>query len=415
MKKRILGTLLATALLGASLTGCADQSATSSAASKDTENASASVEQTEDVDDTGDAIKLGVLFSASGSTSTFEDVCANIVQMMVDDVNANGGINGKQIVTVREDYASDPTVAVEKMKKLIMQDHVIATVGTYASASRNAVKPVAEENDSLLVYPTSYEGETPSKDIVYTGAISQQMWEIFVPWLEEKYGNKIFFLYNDSTGTVLMTEQAIAVAEQTGAEIVGSEIVPTGHTDFSSVITKIIAADPDVIISGMWSDSEAALYKQLANYGISMKDLPVAGVTSDENVYKAAGNVCEGAVLCASYLNTLDNEANTEWKETYYGKYDDSYELTALAESTYVGTYFLLEALKKIDNDDYSTESILKNMEGITLDAPEGEITYNPESHHFNMSYKIGVVNSDAKLDVIYTSDLIEQNPLVTD
>lgn len=403
MKRKILGLVLAISMLGSLLTGCSKVSDAPETANSEATEVS--------VADTSDAIKLGVLFSSSGSTSTFEDVCANIVQMMVDEVNADGGINGKQIVTIREDYASDPTVAVEKMKKLILQDGVTATIGTYASASRNAVKPVAEENDSLLFYPTSYEGENPSKDIVYMGAVSQQMWEIFIPWLEEKYGNNIFFLYNDSTGTMLMTEQAIAVAEATGANVVGTEIVPTGHTDFSSVITKIMAAEPDVIVSGMWSDSETALYKQLANYGISMKDLPVAGVTSDENVYKAAGNVCEGAVLCASYLNTIDSDVNKAWKDSYYSKYDDSYELTALAESTYVGTYFLIEALKKIDNGDYSTANILANMEGITLTAPEGEIIYNPASHHFNMSYKIGVVNSDSKLDVVYTSDLIEQNP----
>ena len=68
----------------------------------------------------------------------------------------------------------------------------------------------------------------------------------------------------------------------------------------------------------MWSDSETALYKQLANYGISMKDMPVASITSDENVYKAAGSVAEGAILCASYMNTIDNAANTAWKDDYY-------------------------------------------------------------------------------------------------
>ena len=123
---------------------------------------------------------MGVLFSSSGSTSTLEDVCANVVQMKVDEVNAEGGINGKQIEILREDYNSDPTVAVEKIKKLILQDEVVATIGTYASASRNSVKPVVEENDSLLFYPTSYEGENPSGNIVYMGAVSQQQWEYFI-------------------------------------------------------------------------------------------------------------------------------------------------------------------------------------------------------------------------------------------
>ncbi len=418
MKKRLISLVLSVAMVVSVLTGCtkASEETKSEASVADTENTAESTDDSAEVAATnGDEIKIGVLFSSSGSTSTYEDVCANIVQMMVDEVNATGGINGKKIVTVREDYGSDPTVAVEKMKKLILQDEVIATIGTYASASRNSVKPVVEENNSLLFYPTSYEGETPSDNIVYMGAISQQQWEIFVPWLKETYGDKMFFIYNDSTGTKLMTEQAISVCEEIGGTIVGEEIVPTGHTDFSTVITKITAAEPDVIVSGMWADSETALYKQLANYGISMKDLPVASVTSDENVYKAAGSVSEGAILCASYVNTVDNEANTTWKDSYYTTFDDSYELTALSESTYVGTYYLIESLKKIADGDYSTENILKNMEGITLEAPEGEIVYNADTHHFNMSYKIGVANAEGKLDVVYTSDLVEQDPLASE
>lgn len=418
MKKRLISLVLSVAMVVSVLTGCtkASEETKSETSVADTENTAESTDDSAEVAATnGDEIKIGVLFSSSGSTSTYEDVCANIVQMMVDEVNAAGGINGKKIVTVREDYGSDPTVAVEKMKKLILQDEVIATIGTYASASRNSVKPVVEENNSLLFYPTSYEGETPSDNIVYMGAISQQQWEIFVPWLKETYGDKMFFIYNDSTGTKLMTEQAISVCEEIGGTIVGEEIVPTGHTDFSTVITKITAAEPDVIVSGMWADSETALYKQLANYGISMKDLPVASVTSDENVYKAAGSVSEGAILCASYVNTVDNEANTTWKDSYYTTFDDSYELTALSESTYVGTYYLIESLKKIADGDYSTENILKNMEGITLEAPEGEIVYNADTHHFNMSYKIGVANAEGKLDVVYTSDLVEQDPLASE
>lgn len=414
MKKKLLGLILTTAMVAFSLVGCSKVSDETSATGNESTTES-TADDTAAATTSGDEIKIGVLFSSSGSTSTLEDVCANIVQMMVDDVNANGGINGKKITTIREDYGSDPTVAVEKMKKLILQDEVIATVGTYASASRNSVKPVVEENNSLLFYPTSYEGETPSANIVYMGAVSQQQWEIFIPWLKETYGDKMFFVYTDSTGAKLMTEQASAVCEEIGGTVVGEEAVPAGHTDFSTMITKIMAAEPNVIVSGLWADSETALYKQLSNYGVNMKDLPVASVSADENVYKAAGSVAEGAILCASYENTIENDANTAWKDAYYAAYDDSYELTALSESTYVGTYYLIEALKAITDGDYSAENILKQMETITMDAPEGEIEYNAATHHFNMTYKVGVVNAEGKLDVVYTSELIEQDPLASE
>lgn len=409
MKKKVLALLLAATMMLSALPGC-----TAADGTTDTADTSSGKTESSSASD-GDTIKLGVLFSSSGSTSTLEDVCANVVQMEVDEVNAEGGINGKQIEIIREDYGSDPTVAVEKAKKLILQDEVVATIGTYASSSRNSVKPIVEENDSLLFYPTSYEGEKPSDNIVYMGAVSQQMWEYFIPWLKEKYGEKMFFVYSDTTGAQLMTEQAADVCEKTGGKIVGEEAVPTGQTDFATILTKVKEADPDVIISGLWSDSETAMYKQFENYSLSMDDMPVCSVMADENVYKAAGSVAEGAILCASYENTVENDANTAWKENYYATFDDSYEMTALSESTYIGIYYLLEALKAIDDDDYSAENILAHMKDVTMDAPEGEIEYNADTHHFNMTYKIGKVNSEGLLDIIDTSDLIVQNPLASE
>lgn len=411
MKKRLWSNITAVAMATLLLTGCGAAADTASAPDTASDSAAETTAAEPETSAEGE-IKLGVLFSSSGSTSTVEDVCANIVEMVVDDVNADGGINGKKIVTIREDYGSDPTVAVEKIKKLILQDKVTATIGTYASASRNSVKPIVEENNSLLFYPTSYEGEEPSPNIVYMGAVSQQQWEIFIPWLKENYGEKMFFVYTDSTGAKLMTEQGAAVCSEIGGTVVGNEAVPAGHTDFSTIITKISSEQPDVIVSGLWADSETALYKQLGNYGISMKDMPVASVSADENVYKAAGSIAEGAILCASYENTIDNPANTGWKEEYYSKYDDSYELTALSESTYVGITYLVESLKKITDDDYSAENILANMKDVTIAAPEGELAYNSETNHFNMSYKIGICNAEGALDVVYTSDLITQDPL---
>ena len=144
MKKKVMALLLTATMMISALTGC-----TAADGTTDTADTSSGKTESSSASD-GDTIKLGVLFSSSGSTSTLEDVCANVVQMVVDEVNAEGGINGKKIETIREDYGSDPTVAVEKAKKLILQDEVVATIGTYASASRNSVKPVIEENDSLL-------------------------------------------------------------------------------------------------------------------------------------------------------------------------------------------------------------------------------------------------------------------------
>ena len=356
-------------------------------------------------------IKIGTLFSASGTQAITEDICSNVVSMIADEVNASGGINGRELIVIKEDNASDATIASEKAKKLILDDEVSAIIGACTSASKNAVKPIVEENNSLLIYPNSYEGEIPSPNIVYSASIAYYHWEILIPWLMENYGDNIFFIYTDSTGSGLMARSAMDVCTAQGGQVVGDEAVPSGHTDFSTIINKITAAEPDAIVSVLWNDSEAAFYKQLANYGISQKDLPVAGVSADENIYKAVGQDAEGAVLCTTYINTLDNPVNNSWKEEYYAAYGTDYELNAFAELTYVGTKLLVESLKSIDDGDYSSENIMAHMDGLEIDAPEGKVIYDGSTHHCSMTFKIGVVNSECTLDVIYESEMVKQDP----
>ena len=92
-------------------------------------------------DATADGIKIGVLSSTTGPFSISEKPILNAAKLAIDEINAAGGIKGKKLIPVYEDYASDPAKATEKIKKLILQDKVVATVGTISSATRLAVIP----------------------------------------------------------------------------------------------------------------------------------------------------------------------------------------------------------------------------------------------------------------------------------
>ena len=103
--------------------------------------------------DRGDTVKVGLLAASSGGTSVLDGYIANAVMMAVDEINGAGGINGKQIEVVREDYASDPATAAEKAEKLIVNDKVVCILGVVLSSCRQAVLPVVEKYDNLLIYP----------------------------------------------------------------------------------------------------------------------------------------------------------------------------------------------------------------------------------------------------------------------
>ncbi len=109
-------------------------------------------------------IKVGVLHSLSGTMSISETTVRDSTLMAIDEINAAGGVLGRQIVPIVEDGASDWPTFAEKARKLLLEDGVSVIFGDWTSASRKAMLPVVEENDGLLFYPVQYEGleESPT-------------------------------------------------------------------------------------------------------------------------------------------------------------------------------------------------------------------------------------------------------------
>src|SRR5450631_4638629 len=117
-----------------------------------------------------DTIKVGILHSLSGTMAISETVLKDVALMTIDEINAKGGVLGKQLEPVVVDPASDWDLFAEKAKQLITQDKVAVTFGCWTSVSRKSVLPVFESNNALLFYPVQYEGEEQSLNVFYTAA-----------------------------------------------------------------------------------------------------------------------------------------------------------------------------------------------------------------------------------------------------
>src|SRR5690606_24574316 len=107
---------------------------------------------------TGDAVKVGMLHSLSGTMAISEVTVRDAVLLAIGELNAAGGVLGRRVVPVVEDGASDEVTFAEKARKLLMADRVAAVFGGWTSASRKAMLPVFEAERGLLFYPVQYEG-----------------------------------------------------------------------------------------------------------------------------------------------------------------------------------------------------------------------------------------------------------------
>ena len=133
-------------------------------------------------------ICVGVLFSQSGSMALTEIGHLKGTLVAIDEINSNGGINGRMIQPIVEDPASDPSLFRELSKKLLVNDRVSVIFGCCSSASRKVVLPLIERFGSLLFYPSFYEGFEYSPNVIYTGATPNQTVLPLAKYLFQNYG-----------------------------------------------------------------------------------------------------------------------------------------------------------------------------------------------------------------------------------
>ena len=192
-----------------------------------------------------DKIKVGILHSLSGTMAISETTVVEAEKLAIEEINAAGGVLGKQIEAIVEDGASDWPTFAEKANKLIDQDQVVTVFGCWTSASRKSVLPVFESKNHMLWYPVQYEGQECSKNIFYTGAAPNQQIEPAVNWLLENKGKEFFLVGSDyvfpRTANTIIKEQLKAK----GGTTIGEDYLPLGNTEVTPIITKIKQALPN--------------------------------------------------------------------------------------------------------------------------------------------------------------------------
>src|SRR5476651_2720415 len=120
------------------------------------------------------SIKVGILHSLSGTLTASERPLQQLLVMMIEKLNRQGGLLGRPVEAVIMDPRSDTAAYGEQARALLCDHQVAAIFGCWTSASRKQVLPVLAEHNGLLFYPSQYEGEEQSSNVIYTGATPQQ-------------------------------------------------------------------------------------------------------------------------------------------------------------------------------------------------------------------------------------------------
>lgn len=355
------------------------------------------------VDTAGPAIKVGSLNSLSGTMAISEVTVRDSIKLAVDEINAAGGVLGKQIQLVGEDGASEPTVFAEKAEKLISSDCVAAVFGGWTSSSRKAMLPVFEDRNALLYYPVQYEGLESSKNIFYTGATTNQQ---IVPALDYLKGRGVKSLYLVGSDYVFpQTANRIikAYAEANGIEIKGEDYTPLGSTDFSTIVNKVRAADADAVFNTLNGDSNVAFFREYKNVGLTAKDMPVVSVSiAEEEVGGIGVQNIAGQLTAWNYYQTVDNPQNSAFVKAYKAKYGANKPTSDPMEAAYVSVHLWKNSVEKAQS--FAVPDVQKAAGGVTFEGPEGPVTIDGENNHITKTARIGEIRPDGLIYSVWDS-----------
>jgi urea transport system substrate-binding protein len=358
-------------------------------------------------------VTVGILHSITGTMAISETGSVQAEKLAIDQINAAGGVLGRQIKFIQEDGASDWPTFAEKAKKLLVQDKCASVMGCWTSASRKAVLPVFEQYNGMLYYPTFYEGLEESKNVIYTGQEATQQIIAGLDWVVKEKGAGTFYLLG-SDYIWPRTSNKIArkhIENMLGLEVVGEEYFPLGHTQFNSAINKIKLKKPDVIYAIIVGGSNVAFYKQLKAAGIdlSKQTLLTISVTEDE-ILGIGGENIAGAFACMKYFQSLENANNQAFVEAFKKMWGDDIVIGDVTQAAYLGPFLWKLAVEKAGSFDI--DKIAEASPGIEFTgAPEGYVRVH-ENHHLWSKTRVGMAKEDGQYEVIFeTADLVEPDP----
>lgn len=333
-----------------------------------------------------ETIKVGILHSLSGTMAISETSLKDVALMTIGEINAQGGVLGKQLEPIVVDPASDWPLFAEKARELLQKNKVAVIFGCWTSVSRKSVLPVFEELNGLLFYPVQYEGEESSYNVFYTGAAPNQQAIPAVEYLmsEEGGGAGRFvllgtdYVYPRTTNKIL---RAFLHSKGVADEDIWETYTPFGHNDYQTIVAnikKFAAGKPTAVISTINGDSNVPFYKELANQGLSAVDIPVIAFSVGEEELRGIDTKpLVGHLAAWNYFMSIDTPENKifikKWKD-YVKKNNlpggDDRVTNDPMEATYIGIHMWRQAVEQAGTTD--VDAVRQALGYQTFRSPSG-------------------------------------------
>jgi branched-chain amino acid transport system substrate-binding protein len=349
-------------------------------------------------------IRIGASMSLTGTYAKLGQYQKEGYEYCADEVNAKGGVFGRKVEFVVYDDQSTPATGVRLYEKLITEDKVDAVMGPYSSPITEAVANVTEKYKKVMVSPLASTTSIFKKGRKYILMVISPA-EVYLEGLIDiaaKRGLKTVAIVNEDTlfpkSSALGTAE---IAKQKSIQVVFQEAYPKGNTDFSALLTKIKAVNPDVIAAATYFDDAVALTRQMKELDVNPKmfGVTVGGDLPEfHNLLKQNAEYIYGAT---QWEATLPYPGQREFLEGYKRKFGR--EPVYHSAAGYAGCVIYLEGVKRAGSLD--SDKVRAELVALRLKTAFGD--YAVDQDGFQVAHKMVILQwQDGKKVTVWPDDL---------
>lgn len=328
-------------------------------------------------------IKLGSLLDGSGALGLEGKRMIETTEYAVEQLNKAGGLLGRPIQLIAYDTQSSMQLYTQYAQQLALKDKVDVIQGGITSASREAIRPIFDRARTLYFYNTQYEGGVCDRNVFCTGSTPAQTVNHIVDYALKTWGKKAYIIAADYNYGHITASWMTKFMKDGGGSVLGTDFFPLDVTNFSSAISRIQQAQPDLVLSALVGANHSGFYRQWDAAGMKSK-IPVGSSVFGlgDELTTMDPSTTNGIITCYGWYNNLDTPASKAFVAGMQAKFGaDVTDLSELDTATYEGILFWAEAVKKAGSIE--RDKVIAALEsGLSIESPTGKVTMDGATHH---------------------------------
>ncbi|AEJ18577.1 branched-chain amino acid ABC transporter substrate-binding protein [Gracilinema caldarium] len=332
-------------------------------------------------------IKIGVAGAHSGDLASYGLPSVNAAKLVVESINAKGGINGRKIELVIEDDQCKPELATNAASKLV-SNNVVAVIGHICSGATKSALGIYKDSKIITISPSAtnppltQSGEYPN--FFRTIAPDDAQAKLAANFLAKTLKLKTIAVLHDKgdygKGFAELVKQ---FAEAQGVTVALFEGVNPGAPDYSAVVNKIGNAKVDGVVWGGYHPEASKLVQQMKDKGMNIPFISDDGV-KDNTFIEVAGKYAEG-VYATGPMDTTSNPLAIQAAEEHKKKFGE--EPGAFFLNAYAATLAITNAIAKAGSADYDKVSAALRSEYV--DTPLGKISFDQKGDVIGFGFSV--------------------------